>query len=337
MEGVFRHSRRVWVGFAGNPYNGSVKKLLIGASLGFLVLGSGCHRETPTPSAARLRVSLFLSHDVGPQWVREDARIGRVLDETFGAEVVAVRVFTANERRTGIEAAASQGSDLVVCVGSGFDRSIQTVAPRYPRTAFVIDHGDVVGPNVSRMEFLLSGAAYLGGVTAAVLAGSTTGVVDLGKGPVTDDVEAGFEQGFRCRFPWGKIQRVSGVEGIEILADNRVMIALCAAGEPHPGLLAFAEASGVQLVTVGQPVESTLDDAVIAAIVVDVAEAVSRIAADVVDDTFIGRVYAFDLGSGVVDLKLHPSISENVDLQVALDQGRAAVNAGMVEIEGLGL
>lgn len=289
------------------------------------------------PPATRLRVSLFLSNDAGTEWVRHEAGISRVLGETYGAAVVALRVYTATERRTHVEAAASQGADLVVCVGSGFERSIQTVAPRYPRTAFVIDRGEVVGPNVARMEFLLSGAAYLGGVAAAVLAGSTVGVVDLGKGPGSDDIETGFEQGFRCLHPWGRIERVSGVEGITTLADSRVMIALCAAGEPHPGLLAFAEASGVQLVTVGQPVDSTLDDAVIAAIVVDVAEAISRIAADVVDDTFIGRVYAFDLGSGVVDLRLHPSVSENIDLEEALDQGRAAVNAGMVEIEALGL
>lgn len=314
-----------------------MKKFLTLASIGLLVLGSGCRREAPTPSVVRLRVSLFLSYDADPQWVRDQASIGRVLDETYGAGFAVARVYTANERRTGIEAAASQGADLIVCVGSGFERTIQTVAPRYPRTAFVIDHGDVGGPNVARMEFLLSGAAYLGGVAAAVLAGSTTGVLDLGKGPLTDDVETGFEQGFRCRFPWGEIDRVSGVEGIEVLADRRVAIALCAAGEPHAGLLAFAEASGVQLITVGQAVDSTLGESVAAAIVVDVAEAISRIAADVVDDTFIARVYAFDLGSGVVDLRLHPALSENVDLAEALDQGRAAVNAGMVEIEGLGL
>jgi len=214
---------------------------------------------------------------------------------------------------------------------------VLSVAPRFPRTAFVLNHGEVLAPNVARIEFLFSGAAYLGGVAAAVVGGSTVGIVDPGRDPGRDVIEAGFEQGFRCRYPWGRIELVAGVEDIETLPDAGVEIALHSEGSPNSGLLAVAEASGVRLVTVGQPRYVASSNLVIASIIADVPEAVRRVVADVVDDTFMGKVYAFDLGSGVVDLRLHPSLVGNEELGEALDQARDAVNAGMVEIEALGL
>ena len=284
-----------------------------------------------------LRVHVIVGGDVDQEWDVEQAATERLLRETFGAVTTSIRVHTALERRSALEAAGRHGLEVVLCVGSGFERPVVSVAARYPRTAFVLDHTEVVEPNVARMEFLFSGAAYLGGVVAAVVGGSTVGIVDLGQNPETEDIEAGFAQGFRCRYPWGRVELAAGVGGIQYLPDAGVKIALYSAGSPNSGLLAVAEASGVQLVTVGHPREGSSNSPIIAAIVADVPEAVRRIVADVVDDTFTGKVYAFDLGSGVVDLRLHPSLAGNQELEEALDQARDAVNAGMVEIEALGL
>ena len=264
--------------------------------------------------------------------------VAKRLQDAYGAEVSSAWARSPAERRSVLETAASDSVDLIVCVGPEFDRSILTEGPRFPRTAFVLDRGMVLAPNVARMEFLYTGAAYLGGVTAAVLGGSTIGILEVGRGPVIDDIEDGFEQGFRCRHPWGgRIERASGAAGIEALAERGVTVALYAELAPDPEVLAAADACGVHLVTIGRHTLDTHPDVVAAAIVVDIPEAVGRIAADVVDDTFTGKVYAFDLGSGVVDLRLQPSLAENQSLVEALDQARAAVNAGMVEIEALGL
>ncbi len=284
-----------------------------------------------------LRVHVVVQGDADHEWDQGQAEIERLLRETFGAVTTSIRVHTAQERRSALEAAGRHGLEVVLCVGPGFERPVLSVAPRFPRTAYVLDHGEVVEPNVARIEFLFSGAAYLGGVAAAVVGGSTVGIVDPGGDPERDDIEAGFEQGFRCRYPWGRVELAAGVGGIQTLPDAGVDIALYSAGSPNSGLLAVAEASGVRLVTVGQPRHVASSNLVIASIIADVPEAVRRVVADVVDDTFTGKVYAFDLGSGVVDLRLHPSLAENEELGEALDQARDAVNAGMVEIEALGL
>ena len=81
-------------------------------------------------------------------------------------------------------------------------------------------------------------------------------------------------------------------------------------------------------------------DFVIAAVEVDVAEVMLRIAREVHDLTFSGKVYAFDLGSGVLDVKLNPSFAppdSDTDFRETLERARSEITAGWVEIEELGI
>ena len=302
-------------------------------------MGVGCRPEAPpAPQSQPLRVHVIVAGDPEPGWDQTQGEIERLLWETYGAQTTSVRVHTADQKRSALEAAGRHNLEFVLCIGAGFERPVQSIAARFPRTVFVLDQGGIIQSNVARIEFLLGGAAYLGGVVAAVVGGSTVGIVDSGPGPQEgNDVVAGFEQGFRCRYPWGRIEVVAGVGEIEDLPEVGVSVALWPKGQPNSGLLAVAEASGIRLVTVGRPVDDFVGDLILASIVTDVPEAVRRIVADVVDDTFMGRVYAFDLGSGVIDLRLQPALLDDPELTQALDEARAAVNAGMVEIEGLGL
>jgi hypothetical protein len=80
-------------------------------------------------------------------------------------------------------------------------------------------------------------------------------------------------------------------------------------------------------------------EVVIAAVEIDLPEAMLRIAREVRDGTFSGRVFSFDLGSGVLDVALNPDLGED-RLAVAtdaLEDARAEVTAGLVEFDGLGL
>ena len=65
-----------------------------------------------------------------------------------------------------------------------------------------------------------------------------------------------------------------------------------------------------------------------------------RVAREVRDRTFSGRVFAFDLGSGVLDVKLNPDLEAQPggsDLREALERARSEITAGWVEIEELGI
>jgi len=93
------------------------------------------------------------------------------------------------------------------------------------------------------------------------------------------------------------------------------------------------------LIGVGRDTIRHYPETVIGALSVDLPEAVDRIARDVMDGTFRGRVYAYDLGSGVVDLTISPSLLASLDEDDIdrVDEARAAVNAGLVELENMGL
>lgn len=298
---------------------------------------AGCRGEEPPAPKPHLRVQMVFSEVGDPKWSLYGDGISRRLQEKYIADVSSVLADSEADRRSILNSGGTEAIDLIVCAGPGFERAVLSEGPRFPRSAFLLDQGDVIAPNVARMEFVRKGAAYLAGVTAAILGGSSVGIIEGDQGVETVDIEDGFEQGFRRRHPWGRIERASGPAGIQALADLGVEVALYATIDPDPDCLRAAAHFGVRLVTISKKSLQENADVVVAAIVVDLAEAVSRITADVVDDTFIGRVYAFDLGSGVVDLMLQPALSENLALTEALDQARAAVNAGMVEIESLGL
>ncbi|MEN8165444.1 MAG: hypothetical protein ABFS37_15050 [Acidobacteriota bacterium] len=302
-----------------------------------LALGTGCGPEAPLKLPPPLRVHLVIGGDADLGWIHGEAAIEHLLQETYGAVTTSKRVHTVQERRLALDAAGRHGLDIVFCIGSGFEIPVLSVTHLFPRTAFVLDHGNVVDPNVGRIEFLFGGAAYLGGVAAAVAGGSPIGIVDPGRSPEREEIEAGFEQGYRSRHPWGLFESVAGAGEIGLLPEAGVEIALYSEKSPNSGFLAVAEACGVRLVTFGSPRHGSSGDVVFASIVADIPEAVRRVVADVVDDTFVGKVYAFDLGSGVVDLKVHASAAEDEEVREALDQARDAVTAGMVEVEALGL
>jgi len=117
-------------------------------------------------------------------------------------------------------------------------------------------------------------------------------------------------------------------------------VALYSTDQVDPQTLAAAHDAGLFLIGADPSLLDTEPDFVIAAVDVDVAEAMLRVAREVYDRTFTGKVYAFDLGSGVLDVRLNPGIAtagRDTDLRKALERARSEITAGWVEIEELGI
>lgn len=318
-------------------YNRRVRRIGLFV-LTLLVFGAtGCRHPVHEVSKHGLKIDILIADGAESQWIRSAGDFGPTLGEEFGADVRVSQVYTDGERRAGLRRAAERGAKLVVGVGRGFETPIQVVASAHPATAFVCDRGPIAKSNVARCEFLLTGAAYLGGVVAGVLGGPAVGLIESRSPVDPDPIRAGFERGFRRRQPRGRIDVVSGAGDLQELADRGVTIALSRDPHPHAGLVACAEVVGLRLVTIGRPRSVEPNPTIAASIDIDVVEAIRRITADVVDDTFVGKVYAFDVGSGVVDLTVEDSESDDPALSEALGRARDAVTAGVVDIEALGL
>ena len=152
-------------------------------------------------------------------------------------------------------------------------------------------------------------------------------------------VEEGYVAGFRSRWRRAKVRVGEGPDGAWELSSAGVLLSLYAADRTDPEVLAAAHNAGVQLVVTDPELIDVASDTVVAAIDFDVAEAMLRVAREVRDHAFKGRVFAFDLGSGVLDVVINPALApENRAVaEEALEAARSEITAGLVEFDELGL
>jgi basic membrane protein A len=298
----------------------------------------GCRREEPPPPS--FRVVLITSQPLSGRWERAAeqglGRIAAVLD----AEVTRRRSRNAAARRERLVRAGRAGVDLVFCVGPGFRRMVYTEASAFPGTRFVILPGRVQAANVAGIEFIPDGAGYLAGVVAGTLRSSDVVGVIRGSGqPWLEELERGFVSGFQSVHRRSESVVVAAPEGPWELASRGVEVALYAADDAEQQVLAAAHDAGLLLVATDTRLLADEPDVIAAAVVVDLPEAMLRLAREVRDGSFSGRIYGFDLGSGVLDVRLNqtlPGVSLPA-LKEALDMARSRVTAGIVEIEQLGI
>ena len=124
------------------------------------------------------------------------------------------------------------------------------------------------------------------------------------------------------------------------LVEQGAEIALYSTDLGDPQVLAAVHDSGLLLIGADPALIDAEPDLVIAAVNVDVAEAMLRVAREVYDHRFTGKVFAFDLGSGVLGLTLNPSLEtddRHPVIREALERARSEITAGWVEIEELGI
>jgi basic membrane lipoprotein Med (substrate-binding protein (PBP1-ABC) superfamily) len=301
------------------------------------VASTSCRREAPPEPEPAFTVRALTSSAVSGRWERAAERgLGRIAAE-LDADVARLRAAGGSARRDLLVRQGRADVDLVFCVGREFERVVYTDAPAFPATRFVLVPGRAHDGNVASIDVLPAGAGFVAGRVAAALAGEArVGVLRGPGGPWLEAVEEGFVRG--AADATGEmpvvVQLAAGPWG---LRGEGVAVALLASDRIGRRVLAEAHDAGVLLVALDADLLGA-DDVVVAAIAVDLAEAMLRVAREVRDGTFRGQVYAFDLGSGVLDVELdadtavlHPEAVE------ALESARAAVTAGYVEVEGLGM
>jgi basic membrane lipoprotein Med (substrate-binding protein (PBP1-ABC) superfamily) len=241
--------------------------------------------------------------------------------------------------RRHLTAEGANGVDLVFCVGGGFEKALYAEAGAFPKTAFVQLPGRARAANVAGIEFLSEGSGYLAGVVAASVSSNRNAGILRGTGrPWLEELERGFEAGFRAHRQRSEIETVQGVEGVWGLNVTDVDVALYASDEPQTDVIEAAREAGLRLIVTDPELLRLAPELVVAAIDLDVADAMLRVAREVRDGLFVGQVYSFDLGSGVLDVILNPSLEPAV-LQTskeALEAARAEVTAGLIDLDHLG-
>jgi basic membrane lipoprotein Med (substrate-binding protein (PBP1-ABC) superfamily) len=304
-----------------------------------LLIGCGDQPGTIEPTKPAYRVRLLTSVPVSGRWERAaEEGLGRIAAE-LAADVGRIRTGAGARAQDAMERLGAEGVELVFCVGPGFENEVFANAPVYPATRFVLLPGRASGDNVTGVEFVPDGAGYVAGVVAATLGASTTvGVLRGSGGPWLDLLENGFVKGFLSEGQRHQVVVASASESPWKLVRNGANVALYATDRPDPVVFSEAHDAGLLLVVTDEELIADEPDVVALAIRVDVAEAMIRIARSAVDGSLSSGVYSFDLGSGVMGVRINDSLPElNLpEVREALDVAQSEVTAGLVEMEELG-
>jgi len=307
------------------------------------VLGLAALSCTPAgpPQEAGFRVRLLTSVALSGRWERAAERGLGLIAAELDADVARSRAAGAADQRAMLRVLAGNGIDLVFCVGPDVEALVYTEAVAYPDTDFVIIPGEIHSANVGSVVFMPEEAGYLAGAVAAAASRRPAVGVLRGVGrPWLERLETGFAAGFRAAEPNAEVISTEGHDGPWQLRAAGVEVALYSTDQVDAQVLAAAHDAGLYLVGTDPSLLDAEPDFVIAAVDVDVAEAMLRVAREVHDRTFIGKVFAFDLGSGVLDVELNGGFRPpggGPDLREALERARSEITAGWVEIEGLGI
>jgi basic membrane lipoprotein Med (substrate-binding protein (PBP1-ABC) superfamily) len=309
------------------------------AGVVFALMATACGRDDKA-SDAGFSVRMMTARTISGRWERAAERgLGKIGAE-LDADVARIRVDESADKREPLAELGRAGIDLVFCVGGYPEAPLHAIASDFPDTVFVLLPGRARGANIGSIRFLPEEAGYVAGAVAGALSpDGRTGILRGGGQPWLELLEEGYMAGFESRWRRARLTEVEGPDGAWELRSAGVLMALYSADRADPEVLAAAHNAGVQLVVTDPELLDDATGTVIAAIEVDVADAMVRVAREVYDGIFSGRTFSFDLGSGVLDVVVNPTLAPDTLAisDVALEEARAEITAGLVEFDELGL
>jgi len=310
-----------------------------------LLLATGLATVSCTPDEPPVepgfRVRLLTSVTLSGRWEREAERGLGLIAAELDADIARSRASGVTDQRQRLRQDAEEGVDLIFCVGPDVESLVYTEAIAFPDTDFVIIPGETQGTNIGSVTFMPEEAGFLAGaVAASVTTQPRVGLLRGAGRPWLEHLEAGFGTGFRTAQRDAEIITARGADGPWQLVEQGVEVALYSTDLIDRQVLAAVHDAGLLLIGADPALLDSEPDFVIAAVEVDVAEAMLRVAREVYDHRFTGQVFAFDLGSGVLGLTLNPALGTDERhpvVQEALERARSEITAGWVEIEELGI
>ncbi len=167
-----------------------------------VLLCGGCSKKAPAPaenSAGKIKVAVVT--DVGGIGDRSFNAMAWEGVQRAGKELAIGTKFLESKEQadyaTNLSRCAQQGYDLVFAVGFLMEDAIAKVAPKYPKTKFVIIDGNAPeADNAAALKFREEEGCFLVGAVAAMV--SKTGKIGFIGGmeaPVIKRFEAGYQAG----------------------------------------------------------------------------------------------------------------------------------------------
>ncbi len=318
-----------------------------GLAVALLFLAPGCSSGGSGGGSQRdrFRVALLSPGPVSDAGWNALAYEGLLrIRDRLGAEISQTETKTPAEFEAGFRDYASRGYDLIFGHGFEFQEAAAAVAPEFPKTVFITTSGNTVRPNVAPLRFLLEEATYLEGILAASL--SNTGMAGVVGGieiPSVKSTVVAFEAGAKAVRPDFRI--VSSYIGNweDIGAAREAAVALVQQGADFLfhnadaaglGVIQAAREKGVFVFGANKDQNAIAPEVVLASAVIDIPAGFLKIAEEVKEGRFTGRVERKGMRDGVVSLVINPRLAEKIPAGVRqkVENTKAAILAGTLRV-----
>jgi len=316
---------------------------------------AGCHRESAAPPAASpapgaaapaaFKVALLSPGPVSDAGWNALAYEGLLaIRDQLGAEVAQIQTKTPAEFEEGFRDFARRGFRLVFGHGFEFQDAAAAVAPDFPDTVFITTSGNTVRPNVAPLRFMLEEATYLEGILAAGM--SKTGKAGAVGGieiPSVKSTILAFQAGATGTRPDFSVVTSYVGNWEDVGAAKEAALALVQQGcdvlfhnADAAGLGVFHAAQQRHVYAFGsnKNQNEVAPDVVLASAIADIPRAFLKVAREVKDGKFQGKVERMGMSDGVVSLVLNPQLEKQIppEVMARLNETRDTIIAGRLKV-----
>ncbi len=243
----------------------------------------------------------------------------QLIRDSLGLAISHVEARTPAEQDEALRTYAAQGYELVFAHGFEFQGAAERVSAEYPRTVFIVTSGSRIQGNVSPLIFKLEDASYLAGMVAGGLTRSDilgfVGGIEL---PPIKAAYEGWVNGATAVNPKIRSREIYLNSFDDAAAGREAALALIRVGADmfHHNADAAAlglfqaakESPGVYVFGANADQSSLAPERVPGSAVIDLPRAFLLVAEEVKAGTFVPKVEAFGLASGVVRYHANPAL-----------------------------
>ncbi|MDI2587159.1 BMP family ABC transporter substrate-binding protein [Psychrobacillus sp. NEAU-3TGS] len=185
------------------------KSIILYMAIIFSLILTGCsNKEESTDAKERVKIGVMLSDDgLGDQSFSDLGLIGleQARDE-LNISFDYREIQNTNTYENGLEELVAQGNDLIIGLGFSLQEALETIAPKYPDTMFVLIDSVSDVPNIYNVTFKEDEGSYLLGALAALRTESNVvGFIGGMDTPLIQKFERGFTAGVKSQNPEAQV------------------------------------------------------------------------------------------------------------------------------------
>jgi len=316
--------------------------VLLLAALMATACGTPAPEPTPVPEAA-IRVALVLPGSIADQGYNAAAYAGLMaIEEELGADVAYREMVPLAEHEETFRDFAAEGYDVVLGHGFQFGDPVQTVAPDYPDTIFLVVNGFVAGPNYASVLHQNQEAAYVAGhICARMTKTNKLGAMGGFAYPVIVQQLEGFRVGAQAVNPGIEVTIAYLDSFDDIALGKEAALAQISAGADC--LFHVADAAGIGMIQACQEQgawavgfaydqNELAPDTVITSAVVDYEKMLVEAIGEIIDGTFeLNTVHKYGLATEVVRVADHHGLVPD-EIAAEAEELQQQIISGEVEV-----